>query len=157
MGLLTAQLRQVLRRLGRTPLFTAVTLVTLAVGIEANTAIFSVLDGILLKPLPYPHPEELVAVRLTAPGINRKDVSPSPADYFIFREQSRTFQDIGLYTGHSVNVTGIQQGLFRDRANAKFEVFQIYADDNIETRSGFGWFLFLHFLSQPANAELYNL
>ena len=87
-------------------MFTAVTLLTLAIGIGANTAIFSVLEGVLLKPLPYPHPEELVAVRLTAPGINLKDVSLSPSDYFIFREQSRTFQDIGLYMGYSVNITG---------------------------------------------------
>ena len=74
MGSLTTQLRQVLRRLGRTPFFTAVTLLTLAVGIGGNTAIFSVLEGVLLKPLPYPHPEELVAVWLTAPGINIKDL-----------------------------------------------------------------------------------
>ena len=87
-------------------MFTAVTLLTLAIGIGANTAIFSVLEGVLLKPLPYPHPEELVAVRLTAPGINLKDVSLSPSDYFIFREQNRTFQDIGLYMGYSANITG---------------------------------------------------
>ena len=106
MGNFAIQLRQVRRRLGRAPMFTAVTLLTLAVGIGANTAIFSVVEGVLLKPLPYPHPEELVAVRLTAPGINLKDVSLSPSDYFIFREQSRTFQDLGLYMGYSVNITG---------------------------------------------------
>src|SRR5881396_2377362 len=99
MALLTTQLRQVLRRLGRAPIFTAVTLLTLAVGIGANMAIFSVINAVLLKPLPYPHPEELVAVWLTAPGINIKDLNLAPAHYFIFREQSRTFQDIGLYMG----------------------------------------------------------
>jgi hypothetical protein len=106
MGPLMSQLRQVLRRLGRAPVFTAVTLLTLAVGIGANTAIFSVINGVLLKPLAYPNPEELVAVRLTAPGINLKDVSLSTSDYFIFREQSRTFEDLGLYMGYSVNITG---------------------------------------------------
>jgi len=109
MGSLTAQLRQVLRRFARAPLFTAVTLLTLAVGIGANTAIFSVINGVLLKPLPYSHPEELVAVRLTAPGLNIKDLSPSPADYFIYREQNRAFQDIGVYTGESVNITGLAE------------------------------------------------
>ncbi len=104
---LTTQLRQVLRRLGRTPFFTAVALLTLAVGIGGNTAIFSVLEGVLLKPLPYPHPEELAAVRLTAPGVNIKNLDLSPSAYFIFREQSRTFQDIGIYTGYSVNITGL--------------------------------------------------
>jgi predicted permease len=104
---LTAQLRQVLRRLGRAPFFTAVTLLTLAVGIGANTAIFSVLESVLLKPLSYPHPEELVAVWLTAPGINFKDLNLSPSTYFIFREQSRTFQDIGVTAGYALNVTGL--------------------------------------------------
>jgi predicted permease len=109
MGSLRSQLKQVTRRLSRAPMFTAITLVTLAVGIGANTAMFSVIEGILLKPLPYPHPEDLVAIRLTAPGIGIKDLSPSPADYTIFREQSRTFQDIGFYTGVSRNVTGLAQ------------------------------------------------
>ena len=93
---LTAQLRQVLRRLGRAPMFTAVTLLTLAIGIGANTAIFSVLEGVLLKPLPYPHPEQLVTVSHTAPGWKIKDMSASPSTYFIYREQSRTFEDVGL-------------------------------------------------------------
>ena len=54
MGWFGIQFRQILRRLGRTPMFTGITLVTLAVGVGANTAIFSVLEGVLLKPLPYP-------------------------------------------------------------------------------------------------------
>ena len=82
---------------GGAPLFTAVTLLTLGVGIGANTAIFGVVEGVLLKPLPYPHPEELVAVWLTAPGLNIEDLNPSPSDYFISREQNRTFRDIGVY------------------------------------------------------------
>jgi hypothetical protein len=100
------QLRQVLRGLRRAPLFTAIALLTLAVGIGSNTAIFSVVNGILLKPLSYPEPENLVAVWLAAPGLNIKDLNLGPADYFIFREQTRTFQDIGLYMGSAVNVTG---------------------------------------------------
>jgi hypothetical protein len=107
MAWVKVHLRQVLRSLGRAPLFTAVALLTLAAGIGANTAIFSVVNGILLKPLPYPHPEELVAVWLTAPGINIKDLNPGPSDYIIFREQNRTFQDIGLYMGSTVNITGV--------------------------------------------------
>jgi putative ABC transport system permease protein len=106
MAWIKVQLWQALRRLVRAPLFTAVALLTLAVGIGANTAIFSVVNGILLKPLPYPHPEDLVAVWLAAPGLNIKDLNLGPADYFIFREQNRTFQDIGLYMGSTVNVTG---------------------------------------------------
>jgi predicted permease len=109
MGSFENQLKQVLRRLGRSPMFTVVTLVTLAVGVGANTAVFSVIEGVLLKPLPYPHPEQLVGVWHTAPGINIKELTASPSTYFIYREQNRTFQDIGLYAGDSVNVTGLGQ------------------------------------------------
>jgi hypothetical protein len=103
------QLKQVLRRLGRTPMFTAITLITLAAGVGANILVFSVLEGVLLKPLPYPKPEELVGVWLTAPGIQLKDAELSPSDYFIYREQNRTLQDIGLYAGDSMSVTGVAE------------------------------------------------
>ena len=93
------QLKQVLRRLVHAPLFTAIALITLAAGVGANVVVFSVLDGVLLKPLPYPNPDELVGVWHTAPGIQIKDLNMSPSDYFIYREQSRTFQDIGMYQG----------------------------------------------------------
>ena len=109
MALFSDQLKQVVRRLGRAPLFTAITLFTLAIAIGANTVIFSVVDGVLLKPLPYPHPEELIGVWHTAPGINIKDLNMSPSIYFIDREQNTTLQDIGVYQGDSLNVTGAGQ------------------------------------------------
>ena len=106
MGTFTDQLRQVLRRLGRAPMFTAITLITLAAGIGANIVIFSVLEGVLLKPLPYPDPDRLIGVWHTAPGINIKDLNMAPSVYFIDREQNTTFQDIGAYNGDSLSVTG---------------------------------------------------
>ena len=106
MGTFGDQLRQVLRRLGRAPLFTAITLITLAAGVGANTVIFSVLEGVLLKPLPYPHPESLVGVWHKAPGINIPDLNMAPSLYFIDREQNTTFQDIGAYTTDSFSITG---------------------------------------------------
>ena len=99
-------LKQVLRRLGNAPLFTAITLITLAVGIGGFTAIFSVLDGVLLKPLPYPHPDELVGIWHSAPGLGVEDVNMAPSNYFVYREQNKTFADVGLYNGDSVSVTG---------------------------------------------------
>src|SRR5271167_1640531 len=99
------QLKQVLRRLSRAPLFSAITLITLAIGVGANTVIFSVVEGVLLKPLPYPHPEQLIGVWHTAPGINIKDLNMCPSIYFIDREQNTTFEDIGAYDGDSMNVT----------------------------------------------------
>jgi len=107
MGSFNSQLRQVLRRLGRAPMFTVITLITLAAGVGANTVVFSVLEGVLLKPLPYPHSEELVGVWHAAPGINITDLNMSPSNYFIYREQGRAFQDIGMYQGDSVSVTGV--------------------------------------------------
>ena len=109
MAIIAGQLQQVARRLRRAPAFTVITLLTLAAGIGANTAVFSVLEGVLLKPLPYPQAEQLAAVRLTAPGINLKDFELSPSDYFIFREQSATFQDIAMYQDDSVSVTGMAE------------------------------------------------
>jgi putative ABC transport system permease protein len=100
------QLRQIGRRLGRTPMFTAITLITLAVAVGANTVIFSVVEGVILKPLPHPHPEQLIGVWHTAPGVGIKDLNMSPFLYFIEREQNKTLEDIGVYDGDSVSVTG---------------------------------------------------
>ena len=104
-----SQLKQVLRRLGRAPMFTAITLITLAAGVGGNTVVFSVLEGVLLKPLPYPKPDELIGVWHNAPGIQITDLDMSPSDYFTYREQNRTMQDIGMYAGDSVSVTGVAE------------------------------------------------
>jgi predicted permease len=101
------QLKHVVRRLVRSPMFTVVTLLTIAIGVGANSAIFSVINGVLLKPLPYPDPERLVSVWQTAPGIGITDLNASPSDYFTFREENRTFQYFGIWTGDSVSVTGL--------------------------------------------------
>jgi hypothetical protein len=61
------RLRQVLRRLARAPMFTALAAVTLPAGIGANSAIFSVINGVLLKPLPYPHADDLIGLTFPAP------------------------------------------------------------------------------------------
>jgi predicted permease len=109
MGAIGQQLKQVFRRLGRAPMFTAVTVVTLAAGIGGNTVVFSVLEGVLLKPLPYPRAEELVGIWHTAPGFQVTDLNMSPSNYFIYREQGKTLQDIGMYQGDSVSVTGVAE------------------------------------------------
>jgi putative ABC transport system permease protein len=101
--------RYALRRLKRSPMFTAVALVTLALGIGATTAIFSVVEGVLIKPLPYPQAESLVGVWHTAPGLkgigDAMDCSASM--YFTYREENRTFQDFGVYQSRGATVTGL--------------------------------------------------
>ncbi len=94
------------RRLLRSPMFALVTLLTIGIGVGANSAVFSVVNGVLLKPLPYPEPGALIGVWQTAPRLNIKDLEASPSDYFTFREENRTFLQFGLWNGGSVAVTG---------------------------------------------------
>jgi len=101
-----AQLKQALRRLARAPVFTVVTVITLAFGVGATTAIFSVVEGVILKPLSYPGSDRLIGVWVKAPGWGFQKIALGPAVYFIDREQNATLQDIGVYWTDSFSVTG---------------------------------------------------
>jgi predicted permease len=111
---LGTDLKLVFRRLRKSPGFAATVILTLAIGIGANTAVFSVVNSILFKPLPYPNAEQLVAVRLIAPGAaGLADFSTglrlSSSMYFTFAEQNRTFQSFGVWGPGTANVTGVDQ------------------------------------------------
>jgi len=85
-----------LRSLRRAPAFTLAAVLTLALGIGATTAIFSVVYGVLLKPLPFHEPERLVALYQLAPGFGgTRKLPQSPATYFTYRDHTRVFEDIG--------------------------------------------------------------
>jgi predicted permease len=92
-------------------MFTAAALLTLAIGIGANTAVFSVVNGVLIKPLPYPKSEELVGVWHSAPGVGFKDgeVNVGPTMYFSYREEGRVFQHLGIWSRGGVTVTGFSE------------------------------------------------
>ena len=83
-------------------MFTAISLVTLAIAIGANTAIFSVIEGILLKPLPYPHSDQLIALWQKAPGVNVNNLNMSPSLYFTYSDENRTLQDLSIWTNAEV-------------------------------------------------------
>jgi putative ABC transport system permease protein len=104
---MTNQLKHVFRRLLRSPIFTAVTLATVAIGIGANSAIFSVVNGVLLKPLPYADADRLVGVWQSAPVIGINEVQLSFSDYFTFRDENRSFQELGIWDNNSVSITGL--------------------------------------------------
>ena len=101
--------RHILRRLLHSPVFTATTLLTLAIGIGANTAIFSVIDSVLLKPLPFPQPDKLVGLWHTAGGLDLKELEMCPSLYYTYREQAHSFTDVGMYTGGSVSMSRIEK------------------------------------------------
>src|SRR5688572_26391780 len=102
-------LRLALRGLPRRPAFTFATVLTLALGIGATTAIFSVVYSMLIKPLSYPNADELVRIRHTATsGINFSDQSSStsPSMYFTYRSENQTFAEIGLWWELGLTLTG---------------------------------------------------
>lgn len=108
---LSSDLRYALRGLRHNPSFTATALLTLALGIGANTAIFGVIDSILIRPLAYPHAEALVGVWHTAPGLPGfgDNLECTPSMYFTYREENRTFQQFGVWESNGANVTGLAE------------------------------------------------
>jgi predicted permease len=109
---LFADIRYGLRMLGRNPVFTLVGLLTIAIGIGANAAVFSVVNSVLLKPLNYPKAEELVSLHQIAPGAAgladfENGLLLSSSMYFTYSEQNRTFQSVGVWVTDTANVTGL--------------------------------------------------
>ncbi len=102
-----SDLRYAARRLRGNPGFTAISVLTLALGIGASTAIFSVIEGVLLKPLAYPQSGQIVALRHTAPGIHIENLNLAASLYFTYSEENRVFQDVGMWQPDTASVTGV--------------------------------------------------
>jgi putative ABC transport system permease protein len=115
-------LKYALRRLARTPGFTLAALLTLGLGIGANTAIFSVINSVLLRPLPFYEPERLIGVWQTAPGVKITNLNASFGDYVTYREHSTTFEDVALASDMSASVTEFADP---ERVEALFTTFRL--------------------------------
>ncbi len=121
----TSQLRHAFRRLLKTPVFTAIALGTLALGIGANTTIFSVVQGVLIRPLPYPEPDQLVMLWHTAPGIDIEEFEQSNTTYTLYRERNQSFVDVGITNEFALNLTGDGNPARVDAASASSSVFRV--------------------------------
>jgi hypothetical protein len=97
-------IRYALRQLAMNPGFTAVITLTLALSIGANSAIFSVIDGVLLKPLPYPHAEQIVRLFLSSPDYPKFPLNPF--DFRDFRERSKSFESLAAYSRGDMQLSG---------------------------------------------------
>jgi predicted permease len=97
--------KHALRRLAANPIFSLTALVTLGLAIGANALIFSVVNGVLLKPLPFASPDRLVGVWHVAPGVMAGDLNQSPATYLTYRDE-HVFEDIGMWADGAASVTG---------------------------------------------------
>jgi putative ABC transport system permease protein len=106
MGTLWQDVRYGVRMLTKRPGFTLVAVFTLALGIGANSAIFSIVNGLLLRPLPYSDAERLVIIWTHSPGANVAQDWPSPGQFMAVKSQNSVFEEIAIAQGTSVNMTG---------------------------------------------------
>jgi putative ABC transport system permease protein len=106
MSTLTQDLYSAFRALKKAPGTTAVIVLALALGIGVNTAIFSLVNIVMLRPLPYTHPDRLVAIWQSAAARGLDRVPVGVGDFYYWKEHGRTLQDLALFRDYSFNVTG---------------------------------------------------
>ncbi len=106
MTILLQDMRRALRSLAAAPAFTVTAILSLAIGIGANTANFSIVDGLLLRPLPYSDPERLVILWNRSPGLDITEDWFSTAQYFDIKNGHRGFEQVALAIGGNYNLTG---------------------------------------------------
>jgi putative ABC transport system permease protein len=108
MDRLASDLRYAIRKLAKSPGFAALTIFTLALGIGANSAIFSVVNGVVLRPLPYPEPERLMFITSQFPSLGFDQFWVSPPEFLELRDWNRSFESVGAYNVSAANL-GVEQ------------------------------------------------
>src|SRR2546423_4714230 len=96
------ELTHAMRRLRRAPVFTITTVVVLALGIGATTAVFSIVDGVLIRPLPFPHPERLFDLSHTASVAGVTRVNQADATFLLYQRHAKSFDNLGAYRPEEV-------------------------------------------------------
>jgi predicted permease len=104
-----ADIRYAFRGFRRAPMFALVAVLSLAIGIGANSAIFSVVNALLLRPLPYPDPGRLAVLWLRSPGINIMQDWPSPGEYLDVRDGNHSFEEMSISQGGSATLDGLNE------------------------------------------------
>lgn len=114
-----------IRRLARKPAFTLLAVLTLAVGLGANAAIFTLVDAVLIRPLPYPEADRLVAVEHAAPGLDLMQMNMSGRLYLHYLEHAESFETLGLYDEGSAAVSGLDRPVEVGAATVTPSVFRV--------------------------------
>ena len=121
-----SQLRLFFRRVRAKPGFTLLSLLTLAVGVGANVAIFAIVNAVLLRPLPLPDSERLVILRHAAPGLAQLDELPvSDALHFLYADESRTLEGVAAYRDEQVSFTGPENPQRVEASNVSASFFDV--------------------------------
>ena len=118
--------RYAFRVLRKNLALTLVILASLAIGIGANSAIFSVVDALLLRPLPYPHPDRLAAIWLHSPGIGILRDWPSPGQYIDIQNQNHSFDQMAIAQSRTFTLTGREQPERVDALSAQSSLLAMF-------------------------------
>ena len=125
MKTLIDNIRYTSRVLRKSPAFTIVSVLTLALGVGASTALFSVVDTVLLRPLPYREPDQLLTVTETLPAMGTDEIGVAPGEYQDYRAQNRSFSHVAAYEREGFNLTGAGQPLRVNAAKISASTFPL--------------------------------
>ena len=135
MDQLVRDIRFALRGLAKKPAFTAIAVLTLALGIGANTAIFSVVNAVLLRPLPVKEPDRLMTFWLSAPAKGLQHMDLNPAMFAYYRNRTRTFESLGAFETGEFSLTGGGEPEAVPGAVVTFEYFNVLGREPLHGRT----------------------